>query len=67
MTDHDQRALGRTAGEPDDGDDIYNWPFLLVAAGPGTSGVAAVARLPVGGGFLLADSFGTDEWLLRRR
>jgi hypothetical protein len=52
----------------DDGDDIYNWPFLLVGL-PGSWNLsdAQAAKLRdylLRGGFLLADSFfGTDEWL----
>lgn len=51
----------------DDGDDIFNWPFLIVGM-PGswdlTDGQAAKLReYLLRGGFLLADSFfGTSEW-----
>lgn len=52
----------------DDGDDVYNWPFLLVGL-PGSWNLTAdqTAKLReylLRGGFLLADSFfGTDEWV----
>ncbi|MBM3736430.1 MAG: DUF4159 domain-containing protein [Acidobacteria bacterium] len=52
---------------PDDGDDIYNWPYLHVAL-PGawslTEAQAAKIRdYLMRGGFMLCDSFfGTDEW-----
>jgi hypothetical protein len=51
----------------DDGDDVYNWPFLIVGL-PGswnlTDEQAAKLRdYLLRGGFMLADSFfGTDEW-----
>ena len=51
----------------DDGDDIFNWPFLMVAM-PGSWDLSdeQAARLReylLRGGFLLADSFfGTHEW-----
>ena len=52
---------------PDDGDDIYHWPYLHVAL-PGawslTSGQATKIRDYLHrGGFMFCDSFfGTDEW-----
>lgn len=52
---------------PDDGDDIYHWPYLHVAL-PGAWSLtpAQAARLRdylLRGGFLFCDSFfGTDEW-----
>ena len=51
----------------DDGDDVYNWPFLIVGMPRNwslTDGQAAKLRdYLLRGGFLLADSFfGTREW-----
>jgi len=51
----------------DDGDDIFNWPFLLVGM-PGSwdltdSQAVKLREYLLKGGFLLADSFfGTSEW-----
>ncbi len=51
----------------DDGDDIFNWPFLIVGM-PGSwdltdSQAAKLREYLLRGGFLLADSFfGTSEW-----
>jgi hypothetical protein len=51
----------------DDGDDVYNWPFLIMGL-PGAWNLtdAQAAKLRdylLRGGFLLADSFfGTEEW-----
>jgi Domain of unknown function (DUF4159) len=53
--------------DPDDGDDIYNWPFLYIDT-PGAMNLtdAQVVKLReylLRGGFLLCDSFfGTREW-----
>ena len=52
----------------DDGDDVYNWPFLLVSA-PGAwdltdEQAAKLREYLLRGGFLVCDSFfGTDEWV----
>lgn len=52
---------------PDDGDDIFNWPYLHVAL-PGswtlsTDQAAKIREYLDRGGFLFCDSFfGTDEW-----
>jgi hypothetical protein len=51
----------------DDGDDVYNWPFLMVSA-PGSWNLspeqaAKLREYLLRGGFLVADSFfGTAEW-----
>ena len=51
----------------DDGDDVFNWPFLYVVM-PSTwdltdDQVAKLREYLLRGGFLLADSFfGTEEW-----
>jgi len=52
---------------PDDGDDIYHWPYLHVALpGAWSLSPAQAAKLRdylLRGGFLFCDSFfGTDEW-----
>ncbi|HTW74793.1 MAG TPA: DUF4159 domain-containing protein [Steroidobacteraceae bacterium] len=53
--------------DPDDGDDIYNWPFIYIDT-PGAMNLtdAQIAKLReylLRGGFLLCDSFfGTPEW-----
>lgn len=53
--------------DPDDGDDIYNWPFIYIDT-PGAMNLtdAQVAKLReylLRGGFLLCDSFfDTQEW-----
>jgi hypothetical protein len=52
---------------PDDGDDIYNWPYLHAAL-PGSwtlspEQAAKIRDFLLRGGFLFCDSFfGTDEW-----
>ena len=52
---------------PDDGDDIYNWPYLHVAL-PGAwslnqTQAAKIRDYLLRGGFMFCDSFfGTDEW-----
>ena len=51
----------------DDGDDVFNWPFLI-ASNPGswdlsTEQAAKLREYLLRGGFLLCDSyFGSDEW-----
>jgi hypothetical protein len=52
---------------PDDGDDIFDWPFLLVSM-PGSwdltdAQAAKLREYLLRGGYLLCDSFfGTNEW-----
>jgi hypothetical protein len=57
---------------PDDGDDVYNWPFLY-CAGPdqwnmSESQLAKVRDYLARGGFLLGDDFwGQSDWYYFKR
>lgn len=68
LTRIDTRSVEQPVN-PDDGDDIYYWPYLHVSM-PGTWNLtdrqaAKIRDYLLRGGFLFCDSFfGTEEWLV---